>query len=437
MIGRIFRKMMPQTLFGRSLLIIITPVLLLQIVVTVVFFDRHWSTMTSRLSYAVAGEISLLADEIENTGVLEEDVSGDLVSKLGLLASFEKNALISHEHVNTHLPQQVESALSDALKQKLRQDFVVKPHDKEKWISVDVQLKNGVLEVLLPQNRLFSSTTYIFFLWMAGSSLVLIGVSILFMRNQIRPIRRLAEAAERFGRGMDFTLRPRGASEIRQATTAFLEMHDRISRQIEQRTAMLAGVSHDLRTPLTRMKLQLELLENNSDVAALKGDIVEMERMIDGYLAFARGLGEEATQRLDLAEILERVVAGVRREGIEVFLTFEGDLSMKLRPGAMERCVANLVNNAKKYGKTVWVHGFRHGDVIDVMVDDDGPGIPADMLEEAFRPFFRIDKSRNTATGGVGLGLSIARDIAHAHGGNIWLEKSNRGGLRAVVRLPV
>lgn len=430
--------MLPQTLFGRSLLIIITPVLLLQIVVTVVFFDRHWSTMTSRLAFAVAGEIALVADQVSAAGKIDERLSGNLVSTLSLLVSFEKGGQIRLSHEDTRLPQPVERTLADALKQKLRQPFVVKPHDKKKWISVSVQLESGVLEVLLPQNRLYSSTTYIFFLWMAGSSLILIGVAILFMRNQIRPIRRLAEAAERFGRGMDFpALRPRGASEIRRATTAFLEMQDRITRQIEQRTAMLAGVSHDLRTPLTRMKLQLELLENNSDVAALKGDILEMERMIDGYLAFARGLGEEATQRMDLAEILERVVAGVRREGVEVLLTFEGDLSMKLRPGAMERCVANLVNNAKKYGNKLWVHGFRHGDFIDVLVDDDGPGIPDDRLEDAFKPFFRIDKSRNTSTGGVGLGLSIARDIAHAHGGKVWLEKSNRGGLRAVIRLPV
>jgi two-component system osmolarity sensor histidine kinase EnvZ len=230
-------------------------------------------------------------------------------------------------------------------------------------------------------------------------------------------------------------LRPAGALEVRQAAAAFIVMRDRIRRQIVQRTEMLAGVSHDLRTPLTRMKLQLALMGENEEIEELRADIVEMEQMIDAYLAFARGEGGEAPQKINLEELLRDVIGGLPG-GDAVTFTSDGPLEIEIRPVAMKRCLGNLIGNAIRYAGTVAVNASRHQRTVTVVVDDDGPGIPADQREAVFRPFVRLDPSRNAATGGVGLGLTIARDIAHGHGGEINLETSPLGGLRVVLTLP-
>jgi two-component system osmolarity sensor histidine kinase EnvZ len=256
------------------------------------------------------------------------------------------------------------------------------------------------------------------------------------MHNQVRPIRRLALAAENFGKGRDsMRLRPSGALEVRQAAAAFIVMRDRIRRQIGQRTEMLAGVSHDLRTPLTRMKLQLALLRKSEETEGLQADVVEMETMIDAYLAFARGEGGETPVRTDLAQSLRDVVGGLPG-GDAVTLEIAGPIEIQVRPMAMKRCLGNLVGNALRYAKQVRVSASWHHHAVSIVIDDDGPGIPEESREDVFRPFFRLDPSRNVATGGVGLGLSIARDIAHVHGGEINLEDSPMGGLRVVLILP-
>jgi two-component system osmolarity sensor histidine kinase EnvZ len=295
-----------------------------------------------------------------------------------------------------------------------------------------------VLTTVTTRKRLFSPTTYIFTLWMVGSSLVLVAVATIFMRNQVRPIRRLAAAANSFGKGRDVPhFRPAGAAEVRQAAQAFIEMRDRIKRQIEQRTEMLAGVSHDLRTPLTRMKLELAMLGDSAEIDELKADVEEMEKMVDGYLAFARGEGAAAPEPADISAVLEQVVASARKEGARIDLHTEEHLVLPVRLDAIRRCFTNLVLNAVRYGKHVQVRAGRRADAVEVLVDDDGPGIPADQREAVFRAFFRLDPSRNIETGGVGLGLTIARDVVRAHGGDILLDQSPLGGLRARLRLPL
>jgi two-component system osmolarity sensor histidine kinase EnvZ len=258
------------------------------------------------------------------------------------------------------------------------------------------------------------------------------------MRAQVRPVLRLASAAEAFGKGREMeTFRPQGAREVRRAALAFIAMKTRIQRQIAQRTAMLAGVSHDLRTPLTRMRLELEMMPDDESVRAMKDDIVEMERMLNGYLAFARGEGSEKPEPSDLAELIEDAVRQARRSGAQVDFHAQGRLRIPVRPHAFMRCMTNLLENALRYGSRAWVQAKRRGGVIEILIDDDGPGVPEDLREEVFKPFFRAEGSRNPETGGVGLGLTIARDLVRGHGGEIVLGDSPLGGLRVKIRLPV
>jgi two-component system osmolarity sensor histidine kinase EnvZ len=280
----------------------------------------------------------------------------------------------------------------------------------------------------------------IFILWMVGTALILLGIAILFLRNQVRPIERLALAAENFGKGQpvpDF--KPYGATEVRRAAQAFLTMRERIERYVSQRTEMLAGVSHDIKTPLTRMKLALAMMEPSRDIAELSSDIAEMERMLDDYLAFARGEGGEESQNADLAELVRDTVAAAAKAkpGRAVDVMGPEHLMLSVKRAAFRRCLTNLVDNALKHGRTVVVALSRDDRFAEVAVEDDGPGIPETRREEAFRPFHRLDEGRNLQAGGSGLGLAIARDIARAHGGDIVLSQSALGGLKATIRLPV
>jgi two-component system osmolarity sensor histidine kinase EnvZ len=259
------------------------------------------------------------------------------------------------------------------------------------------------------------------------------------MRRELVPIEHLGVAADALGKGRDvpdFAFSG-GTREVRNAATAFHTMRIRLRRSIQQRTEMLAGVSHDLRTPLTRMKLSLALLPESPETRELADDVSDMERMIEGYLAFARGEGDEDPVPTDLSDILEDVAAGARRNNANIEVTWQGDMNVELRPIAMKRCLANLVGNALRYGTTVRLHAVRGRTSVEIMVDDNGPGIPPESHEDVFRPFFRLDQSRNVDTGGVGLGLTIARDIARSHGGDVSLAASPLGGLRVVVRIPV
>jgi two-component system osmolarity sensor histidine kinase EnvZ len=295
---------------------------------------------------------------------------------------------------------------------------------------------------MVPRSRVTVTSPDIFIVWMVGSALILMAVAVLFLRNQVRPIERLALASEAFGKGRavpDF--KPYGASEVRRAAQAFLTMRERIERHVQQRTEMLAAISHDMKTPLSRMKLQLAMMPESSDVQAMRGDIVEMEYMLDEYLDFARGEGGEASTVDDLSDLARDAAAAAAgahgMEGADISVAAPGAILIHMRRKALRRCITNLITNALKFGRTeVRIAVTRDVHFAHLTIDDDGPGIPAERREEAFRAFHRLDEGRNLQMGGTGLGLAIARDIARAHGGDIALETSPLGGLRAVVRLP-
>lgn len=332
----------------------------------------------------------------------------------------------------------LEANLTRALAGWVHRPFFIDAKSSDKFVDIEVQLDDGVIGFHISRKRLYSPTTTIFVLWMVGTSMLLFGIATLFMRNQVRAVRRLAFAADNFGKGRDVPdFKPEGAAEVRQAAAAFALMRERIKRQISQRTEMLAGVSHDLRTPLTRMKLQLAMMDGIDGVAELKDDVADMERMVDGYLAFARGEGSEGAESTSLTALLEDVVGKLRREGAAIDLHCEEEMTLALRPHAMARSLMNLVGNAVRYGKHVSVRASRRAGAAEVVIDDDGPGIPPERREDAFKAFVRLEESRNPETGGVGLGLTIARDILRGHGGDVLLESSPFGGLRVRLRLPM
>lgn len=440
-LDRWVKQFLPKTLFGRALLIIVTPLVLMQAISAYVFYDRHWDIMTRRLVHSLAGDIAFLIEELKPpvTGPAVASLSERAIRHFDFELGWRPGEILPNR--SAFAPsEETRVAMQDAMRTKVRRPYVMNTDTDDSRIEILVQLPDGVLQVLAHKKRLFSSTTYIFLLWMVGSSLVLFAIAIVFMRNQIRPIRRLAMAARAFGLGRDVTgFKPEGATEVRQAASSFLQMKDRIARQLTQRTEMLAGVSHDLRTPLTRMKLQLAMLPATPEIADLQMDVGEMEKMVEGYLAFARGEGAESPVDCDVAELVADVVQSERRDGPPVGYDRPdpGTAALPVRPNALKRAVANLIQNAKRYGRRVQVTVLRAGDHVDIVVDDDGPGIPADKRAHAFQPFVRLEPSRNPATGGTGLGLTIARDIVRGHGGDLTLEDAPRGGLRAVVRLPV
>jgi two-component system, OmpR family, osmolarity sensor histidine kinase EnvZ len=429
---------LPRSLLGRALLIVVTPLIVLQLLSAYVFYESHWDQVSKRLSLGLAGDVAVLVDAL--TDMPDADSREWLFAEAA--RQMEIEVTIDPAGILPNAPSR-QTAVEGELRRALLSKDITKPvrvdeQTKKDKVVVLVQLAQGVLRLETPRSRLFSWTTYAFVLWTVGTTLILLGVATIFMRNQVRPVRRLARAADAFGKGREVEgFRPEGAREVKQAARAFLAMKNRIQRQIAQRTVMLAGVSHDLRTPLTRMKLQLEMMPADDGVGALKEDVHDMERMLEGYLAFARGEGTEKPESSDLGALLAEVVRQARRNGGDVALIAKGDLRLPLRPNAMLRSFTNLVENALRVARRVAVRARRFGNMIEVTIDDDGPGIPADQREEVFKPFLRLEASRNPATGGVGLGLTIARDVVRGHGGDIVLDDSPAGGLRVRVRLPV
>ncbi|HTH98197.1 MAG TPA: ATP-binding protein [Stellaceae bacterium] len=439
------KDLLPRTLFGRAVLILVTPLVLVQIVTTWIFYDRLWDTVTHRLATGVVGDIALVIDTRPPASE-PAALSRFLVrasSTTGLRFDFDPAAHgLSHEtqeHQRDLLSTNrlIEPQLTSVLEETIHHPLRLTTLDNGKEFLVAVSLHDGVLKTVISRDRLWTSTTYILLLWMFGTALITFTVATIFMRNQIRSLRRLASAAEAFGKGRDVgNFRLEGAAEVRQAAAAFQNMRDRIQRFISQRTEMLAGVSHDLRTPLTRMKLELELLGDGEDIQGLKSDVAEMERMIAGYLDFMRGEGAEQVAAVDIMEVVQLVVANAQRAGTEITLTGAATEHLPLRRDAIQRVLANLVGNAGRYGSHVWVTVLPGRSGVEVWVEDDGPGIPEELREAVFQPFFRVDASRNVETGGTGLGLTIARSIARGHGGDLTLDTSPQGGLRARLYLP-
>jgi two-component system osmolarity sensor histidine kinase EnvZ len=433
-----FKRLLPRSLFGRTLLIIVLPTLITLAAATFVFFDRHWTTVTNRLANAIAGDVAVVVDLLEKSSNPESTAAVvHLASdKMNLYVTFEPGQVLSDKPHDNFNP--LRDILKHALSDHLSYPFEIDIRHSQEMIVIGVSVPEGVYMILCPERRIYTPTTEVFIAWMVGSSILLSAIALLFMRNQIRPIRRLADAAEAIGKGREVPwFKLEGAAEVRQAAAALMVMRDRLRRQITQRMAMLAGVSHDLRTPLTRMRLQLELLPATEEKKELTGEIAEMETMLDAYLAFARGEEAEVEAPVDLAELLSEVVQGAKRQHANIQINVPADAVVTLRRNAMKRCLANLVGNAVRYGKQAQINVVLRDHVLDIVIDDNGPGIDAARREDMFRPFTRMEESRNPATGGVGLGLTIARDIARSHGGDVMLEDSPLGGLRARVWLPV
>jgi two-component system osmolarity sensor histidine kinase EnvZ len=429
------KRFLPRGLLGRSLLIVLVPLVLLQAVTFTIFYGGHLDFISRRLSTAVAGEIAQTIVLLNRYPDDRELTLGTALRLFELPMRIEPGAVLDTQP-RVNLPGPMDDDLAAALSAKVMLPSTMDWTSDSRAVLIRVQIDDGVLDVEAPRKRLYPSTVYIFVLWVMGTALLLFAIAALFLRNQVRAIRRLAEAAEAFGLGRDRgPIKPEGATEVRQAATAFNRMQARIHRFLAQRTEMLAGVSHDLRTPITRLRLALAMLPNTPelapDIADMTADVSEMERMVTGYLAFARGEGSEQAQLVDLPAMLEDVASAARRAGAKVELDTPPNITVHLRPDAARRAVTNLVDNARRHATQVRLSVQPHGRNVSVVVDDNGPGIAPDRRESVFKPF------ESGSLDGTGLGLTIARDIARAHGGEIHLEESPLGGLRARLHLPV
>jgi two-component system osmolarity sensor histidine kinase EnvZ len=436
---RLFSRYMPKRLYARSLIIVIAPMILLQSVIAFMFMERYWQTVTQHLSQAVIRDIAGIIDIIETypPGDNYADVIRIAQDRLSL-----KIDIMPPDPLPAPGPKPffsiLDEVLSEEIIRQINRPFWIDTVGNSNVVEIRIQLENKVLRVFAKRSQAYASNSLVFLLWMVGTSLVLLMIAIPFLRNQIRPILQLAEAAESFGKGRptpsDF--RPRGAEEVRRAGIAFIQMRQRIERQIEQRTAMLTGVSHDLRTILTRFRLQLAIAGKKSDTALLEKDIDDMQSMLEGYLAFARSEAAEDTGEFDLKSYFEKLSkeAGLRK--CKLSTSISGAPNVQVRPNAFSRLLSNVVGNAFRYATNVKVSAAHARGSLTVTVDDDGPGIPLDRREDVFKPFVRLDAARNQDASGTGLGLAIARDIARSHGGDITLDDSPMGGLRAVVKVP-
>ncbi len=432
------RRAVPKGLYARSLIIIITPVVLLQAVVAFIFMERVWQQVTAHLTARLVGDIAAIVDMLETypQDAAFAEITRIADDRLGLNVT-----VLPPEPLPAAAPKPfftpLDQVISREISEQIGKPFWIDTVGRSNLIEIRIKLDDHVLRVLARRSQTYAPNTALFIAGMVVTSVVLLAIAIVFLRNQIRPILTLTAAVDNFGKGRpvpDFA--PRGAREVRQAAAAFHDMRERVERQIDQRTAMLAGVSHDLRTVLTRFRLQLALIEESADVAALKNDVDDMNRMLEGYLAFAGGnLGEDPVPT-DVAALIDDLGEAGRVSGRDVRCSFSGDPIVRVRPQGFKRCIDNLIGNAARHGTHVVVAG-RHADgQLTVTVDDNGPGIPFEEQEAVFKPFYRLDDARDRDQSGTGLGLPIARDIARSHGGDIALSDSPFGGLRVTVTVP-
>jgi two-component system osmolarity sensor histidine kinase EnvZ len=433
------KALTPTGLYARSLLIIILPMVIAQSVVALMFTERHWDLVTKYLASAVTQEIATLIDVYKTypQGADRAQLRRIAQDRLGLVVEFLPGTQLPPPGPKPFFSN-LDQALSDQIRKQIGLPFWIDTVGRSSIVEIRIKLDDTVMRVFARRADVYDPNSWIFLAWMVATSLIVLTVAILFLRNQIRPIVRLADAAEAFGKGREApNFRPRGAREVRRAAAAFLEMKARIERAMEQRTTMLAGVSHDLRTVLTRFKLELALLGDGPEIDAIKKDVDEMARMLEAYLSFARGDTGEQSAPTDMAALLDELKADAERYGHRVNAAFYGPPEVTVRPAAFKRCIGNLVSNAARFARNVAITGHRDHRWLTLTVDDDGPGIPAKLREDVFKPFLRLDDARNQDEGGTGLGLAIARDIARSHGGDIALGESPSGGLRATVRVPV
>jgi two-component system osmolarity sensor histidine kinase EnvZ len=434
-----WRRYFPKSLYARVVLIVVLPIFLILALVTYVFFERHWDEVSANLSTNTAGQIALVTRLYEDAQgeTAREKIFADALQDLDLSVRFDAGAQIPDKD-KVSILNPYNRSLDKRLERRLGRPYWFNTRSWPGYVEVRVETEGGALVFMALRDRVFATSGPIFLAFFVGSSALLGWIAIIFMRNQVRSILRLGEAAEAFGRGREIPdFRPTGATEVRRAGYAFIAMRERIKRQIHQRTAMLAGISHDLRTPLTRMKLQLAMSPQTPDTQALKGDVDEMERMVDSYLNFVRDIaaGEEP-EIVDVGALLKEAADDAQRAGRDLPVEAETDLVIAVRRDALKRAVQNLVTNGFKYATRVWVSGKRVANAVEIVVDDDGPGIDPAKYDEALKPFARLDEARNQNKPGVGLGLSVVRDVARIHGGDVVLGKAPQGGLRATIRIP-
>lgn len=432
-----FKKYLPKSLFGRALLIIMLPIAIMQIAVAYFFFNAHWNQVTANLSDSVAADVSVAVQLYKQNPSVNraERLDNMLRPKMELSVALEEGDSLPVTTRDSFFSN-LDKTLRRSLRNSLTDEFWFDTTRYPNHIDIRVAVDEGVLRFIAARERVFAPTGFVFIFWLITATVLLSLVSILFIRNQARPITELADAADAFGKGQDISsYKPSGASEVRLAGQSFLKMRGRIRRHIEQRTTMLAGVSHDLRTPLTRLKLHLAMQDKSEENEAARQDIKDMESMLDGYLDFARGLEGEGAETVQMKAFLSDLIAKMPKP--HATLIAEGEVTADIRPQALERAVMNLLSNAKKYAENCRVSLTKNETNIFIAVEDDGPGIPADKRGDAFKAFQRLDTARNQNIEGVGLGLSIARDIAQIHGGALRLEDSDMGGLKALIRLPV
>jgi len=433
-LNNFIKKILPKRLFYRSLLIVAAPIILLQIIITVVFFDSLWIKANKGMTRSLVGEVHTLIDAYKN--YKENKMIIDLYNKnFDFVVSIKKDEVLPQKKTERWFSP-MDRSLRRELKSVFGSSYWFDTTSYKEVIDLRIDYKNGIFQIFFPKHKIAPSSVRIFALWITLPGILLIFVAIIFLKNQTRPIVNLAKAAEKFGKG-EFVkeFRPSGAKEIRQAGFEFERMKKRITIHLNQRSEMLSGISHDLRTPLTRLKLQLAFLNQQDLAKKMKDDLEEMERMLNDYLEFASQQKNEKTETINLNEIIKNVAKKYQGKNINLFL--EEDVKLDIRPNSIKRCLSNLIDNALSHGKKIEISTKKTANKILVLVDDNGLGVPENEYQNITKPFYRIDKSRSQNKSGVGLGLSITNDIIRSHGGNISFAKSPLNGLRVKIYLPL
>ncbi len=435
-LNNIAKKILPKRLFYRSLIIVATPIILLQIIITVVFFDSLWIKANKGMTRSLVSEIKTLYDVYRNPDMGQKQSIINLYNLNFDFAILFKGDELLPSTSSERWYSPMDRSLRRELKPIFGNSYWFDTTSIKNAVELRIKYKNGFLQIFFPKDRIAPSSARIFALWITLPGLLLIMIAIVFLKNQTRPIVNLAKAAEKFGKG-EFVkeFRPSGAKEIRQAAYEFDKMRKRITIHLNQRSEMLSGISHDLRTPLTRLKLQLALLKQQDLAKKMSADIDEMEKMLNEYLEFSRHQKNEETETVNMSSIIDEVVTKYENKKIDI--SVEDNLKINIRPNSIKRCLTNLLDNGLFYGEKVVILSKKDKDNLLIIVDDDGPGIDKNEYQNVMKPFYRIDKSRGQNKSGVGLGLSIANDIIRSHGGNISLDKSPLNGLRVNISLPL
>ena len=429
------KKILPKRLFYRSLIIVATPIILLQIIITIVFFDSLWIKANKGMTRSLVSEVQTMFDVYKKGNKNDQQTIIDLYNKnFDFVIALKENQLLPEKKIERWFSP-MDRSLRRELKPVFQKSYWFDTTTYKELVELRIKYKNGILQIFFPKHKISPSSARIFALWITLPGLLLILIALVFLKNQTRPIINLAKAAEKFGKGESVKgFAPSGAKEIRQAGYEFEKMRKRITVHLNQRSEMLSGISHDLRTPLTRLKLQLAMLTQKDLAKKMGDDVEEMERMLNEYLEFASHQKNEKTELINLNFIIKDLAK--KYEGKQINLFLEENPEINIRPNSIKRCLINLIDNALAYGQKTQILTKKMMNDMIIFIDDDGPGIPKSEHQNVLKPFYRIDKSRGQNKLGVGLGLSIANDIIRAHGGNISLEKSPLNGLRVKVSLP-